>query len=139
MIRDGTKTTTITDAFTDDDAYPDSYTLTATPTSVGEGDGGTEITFTATLDDEGTFPYPVDVIVYVEGKAEKKGTADLNEDYTVAGSHGGFLIFSIDPREDSGTGTLTLTPVDDSVVEGEETVVFTSAAGGGHVDLGRAC
>ena len=131
VIRDGTKTTTINDVFTDDDAYPDSYTLTATPTSVGEGDGGTEITFTATLDDEGTFPYPVDVIVYVEGKAEKKGTADLNEDYTVAGSHGGFLIFSIDPREDSGTGTLTLTPVDDSVVEREETVVFTSAAGGG--------
>ena len=131
QIRDGTKTTTINDVFTDNDAYPESYTLTATPASVGEGDGGTEITFTATLDDEGTFPYPVDVIVYVEGKAGKKGTANLTEDYTVAGSHGEFLIFSIAPRGVSGSGTLTLTPEDDSVVEGEETVVFTSAAGGG--------
>ena len=61
----------------DDDAYPESYTLTATPASVGEGDGATEIRFTATLDDEGGFPYPVDVIVYVEGKAGEKGTADL--------------------------------------------------------------
>ena len=130
-IRKGKRTTTITDAFTDNDAYPESYTLEATPTSVGEGDGATVITFTATLHDEGTFPHPVDVIVYVEGKAGQRGTADLNEDYTVAGSHGEFLIFSIDPREDSGAGTLTLTPEDDSVTEGEETIVFTSAAGGG--------
>ena len=130
-IRKGKRTTTITDAFTDNDAYPESYTLKATPTSVGEGDGATVITFTATLHDEGTFPHPVDVIVYVEGKAGQRGTADLNEDYAVAGSHGEFLIFSIDPREDSGAGTLTLTPEDDSVTEGEETIVFTSAAGGG--------
>ena len=31
----GTRTTTITDNFTDDPAYPDSYTLTATPHLVG--------------------------------------------------------------------------------------------------------
>ena len=127
----GSRTTTIADDFTDDDAYPDSYTLTASPTTVSEGEGAKQITFTATLDDEGTFPYPVDVIVYVEGKAGKKGTADLNEDYTVAGSHGAFLVFSIDAREVSGTGSLTLTPVDDSNVEDDETIVFTSAAGGG--------
>ena len=130
-IRKGARTTTITDVFTDDDAYPDSYTLTATPTSVGEGDGATGIRFTATLDDGGTFPGPVDVVVYVEGDQLKKGTAALKEDYTVAGNYGQFLVFSIPGGDNSATGTLTLTPADDSVVEGEETVVFTSAVGGG--------
>ena len=130
-ILKGSRTTTIADDFTDDDAYPDSYTLTATPTTVGEGDGATQITFTATLDGGGTFPAPVDVVVYVEGEAGSKGTAALNEDYTVAGNHGQFLVFSIPANSASGTGTLTLTPVDDSVIEGEETAVFTSETGGG--------
>ena len=137
VIRDSTKTTTINDDFTDDPAYPDTYTLTATPTTVGEGDGATPITFTATLDDGRTFPDPVDVLVYVEGEQGVKGTAALNEDYTVVGSHGEFLVFSIPANSTSGTGTLTLTPMDDGVAEGEETAVFTSLTGGGMTTSGR--
>ena len=128
---------TLTDNFTDDPAYPDSYTLTASPTTVGEGAGATQITFTATLDDGRTFPGPVEILVYVEGEHGAKGTAGLNEDYTVVGSHGTFLLFSIPAGEGSATGTLTLTPVDDSVVEGEETAVFTSLAGGRMTTSGR--
>ena len=131
VIRDGTKTTTINDNFTDDPAYPDSYTLTATPDTVGEGDGATQITFTATLDGESTFPNPVDVLVYVANEPGMKGTAAPNEDYAVAGTHGEFLLFSIPANSTSGTGTVTLTPEDDSVIEGDETAVFTSITGGG--------
>ena len=131
VIKNGTKTTTINDNFTDNPAYPDTYTLTAIPSAVSEGDGATQITFTATLAGTGTFPHPVDVLVYVEGEQGLKGTAALNEDYTVAGSHGEFLVFSIPANSTSGAGTLTLTPVDDSVIEEDETAVFTSLSGGG--------
>ena len=131
VIRKGSRTTTISDAFTDDPGYPDSYTLTATPATVGEGDGATEITFTATLDGGGTFPNPVDVLVYVEGEQGVKGTAALNEDYAVIGSHGEFLVFTIPANSTSATGTMTLTPVDDRVIEEDETAVFASLTGGG--------
>ena len=131
MIRDGTKTTTINDNFRDKPEYPNSYALSAAPTTLGEGDEATQITFTATLPGKSVFPLPVDIIVYVSSDSRTKGTAGLAEDYTVSGSHGNVLVFSIPASSSSATGTLDLDPVDDSQVEGDETVVFASLGAGG--------
>ena len=137
VIRDGTKTTTISDNFKDQPEYPDSYTLSATPTTLSEGDEATQITFTATLPGKRVFPQAVDVVVYVSGVEGEKGTASLNEDYTVTGSHGSFLVFAIPPRASSATGTLDMGLVDDADVEGDETVVFASLGGGGMTTSSR--
>ena len=126
VISKGNRTTTITDDFTDDDAYPDSYTLTATPVTVGEGDGAKEITFTATIDDAKRFARnEVEVVIFPNSA---KGTTVALDDYTISGH---FLVLTIDVGEEEASGTLTITPVDDRIVEDDETIVFTSAAGGG--------
>ena len=130
VISDGTKTTTITEDFKDQPAYPDSYTLSAAPTTLSEGDDATEITFTATLGGKNAFPVPVDVIAHVSDSGPK-GTAALTDDYTVSGTHGRYLVITIPANQSSATGTLTLDPVDDDQVEGDETVIFTSLGGGG--------
>ena len=136
VISKGNRTTTITDNFKDQDEYPDSYTLSAAPTTLGEGDGATQITFTATLSGKSVFPVPVDVLVHV-ADSRPGGTAALNEDFTVSGSHGQFLVITIPPNQSSATGTLTLTPLDDSEVEGAETAVFASIGAAGLRTLDR--
>ena len=126
-ILKGSRTTTIADDFTDDDAYPDSYTLTATPTTVGEGDGATQITFTATIDDGDKLFATNEVEILVFPNSDR-GTRVATEDYTISGH---YLRLSIGPGEEDASGTLTITPVDDSIVEDDESIVFTSHAGGG--------
>ena len=130
VIKDGagSKTTTINDNFKEQPGYPKSYTLLAVPTTVGEGDGATSIAFTATLPRKMVFPIPVDLVVYVADEGQK-GTAALNEDYALSGSHGQYLVITIPAEGSSGVGTLTLEPVDDSRDEGDETVIFTSFGG----------
>ena len=123
----GGRTTTITDDFADDDAYPDSYTLTATPIKVGEGDGATQITFTATINDESKLFTENEVQVLVFPNSDR-GTRVATEDYTISGH---YLRLTFAPGEESASGTLTITPVDDDIVEDDENIVFTSHAGGG--------
>ena len=127
VISKGERTTTITDNFTDDTAYPDTYTLTATPATVDEGDGATEITFTATIDDSDKrfLHNAVQVIVFPNSD---RGTRVATEDYTISGH---YLILTIDAGEEEASGTLTITPVDDKIVEDDENIVFTSHGGGG--------
>ena len=126
-ISKGNRTTTITDGFTDDDAYPDSYTLTATPVSVGEGDGATQIRFTATIGD-GDKLFATNEVEIVVFPNSDRGTRVATEDYTISGH---YLRLSIGPGEEDATGTLTITPADDNIVEDDESIVFTSHAGGG--------
>ena len=123
----GGRTTTIADNFTDDPAYPNSYTLTATPAEVGEGDGATQITFTATIDDSDKrfLHNAVQIVVFPDSD---RGTRVATEDYTISGHH---LVLTIDAGEEDASGTLTITPVDDSIVEDDEAIDFTSHAGGG--------
>ena len=126
VIRDGTKTTTINDDFTDAPEYPDAYTLTAVPVTVGEGDGATQIRFTATIVGAKRFASnEVEVFVFPDSG---RGTRVATEDYTISGHH---LLLTIPANGASASGTLTLTPVDDNVVEDDENIGFTSAAGGG--------
>ena len=126
-IDKGTRTTTIADDFTDDDSYPDSYTLTATPATVGEGDGATQITFIATIDD-GDKLFATNEVEIVVFPSSDRGTRVATEDYTISGH---YLRLTIGPGEEDASGTLTITPVDDDIVEDDESLVFTSEAGGG--------
>ena len=106
---------------TDDEAAPTAITLTVSPVSVGEDDGQTEVTVTATLDGSVTLGTATEVTVSVGG-----GTAASGTDYAEVDA----FTVTIPKEAASGTGTFTLTPTNDSVVEGDETIDVTGAADG---------
>ena len=106
---------------TDDEAAPTAITLTVSPGSVGEDDGQTEVTVTATLDGSVTLGTATEVTVSVGG-----GTAPSGTDYAEVDA----FTVTIPKETASGTGTFTLTPTNDSVVEGDETIDVTGAADG---------
>ena len=92
-----------------------------------KADGATQITFTATIDDSDKrfLHNPVQIVIFPNSD---RGTRVATEDYTISGHH---LVLTIDAGEEDASGTLTITPVDDSIVEDDENIVFTSHAGGG--------
>ena len=109
----------------DDDDSPDTVLLTATPKAVAEDAGATEITVEATLPGgANTLAVDTEVSVWVSG-----GSAAEGDDYTATGA-----TLVILAGERIGTGTLTLTPVDDLFAEGNETVQVTGTATGLEVD-----
>ena len=95
----------------DSSNYP-AVTLTAAPSSVGEGAGATSVTVTATA--ASAIGSSREVTVSVGGS----GTATSGTDYTAVSD----FIIKIAANATSGTGTFTLTPTDDSVVEASETI-----------------
>ena len=106
---------------TDDEAAPTAITLTVSPVSVGEDDAETEVTVTATLDGSVTLGTATEVTVSVSG-----GTAASGTDYAEVEA----FTVTIPKEAASGTGTFALTPTNDSVVEGDETIDVTGAADG---------
>ena len=106
---------------TDDETAPGSITLTVSPTSVEEDDGATTVTVTATLGGSATLPDATEVTVSVGG-----GTATSGTDYAAVSD----FAVTIPKESASGTGTFTLTPTNDSLAEGEETIDVTGAATG---------
>ena len=95
----------------DSSNYP-AVTLTAAPSSVSESAGATSVTVTATA--ASAIGSSREVTVSVGGS----GTATSGTDYTAVSD----FIIKIAANGTSGTGTFTLTPTDDSVVEGSETI-----------------
>ena len=91
--------------------YP-SVTLTASPTSVGEGASATSVTVTATATSAIASSREVTVSV------GDSGTATSGTDYAAVDD----FIITIAANKKSATGTFTLTPTQDTVVEGNETV-----------------
>ena len=112
--------TKATMTLTDDEAAPGTIALTTAPTSVGEDDSATAVTVTATLGGNVTLPGATEVTVSVGG-----GTAASGTDYTAVES----FTLTIAATESTGTGTFTLTPKQDSVSEGDETIDVTGSAG----------
>ena len=106
---------------TDDETAPGSITLTVSPTSVEEDDGATTVTVTATLGGSATLPDATEVTVSVGG-----GTATSGTDYAAVSD----FAVTIPKETASGTGTFTLTPTNDSLAEGEETIDVDGAADG---------
>ena len=105
---------------TDDDSTD--LTLTVDPASVGEGDGATTVTVTAATDGD-TFKTARTVTVSV-GKSGDGATSGTDyaavSDFTV----------TITAGQTSGTGTFTLTPTDDTLFEGDETITVAGASTG---------
>ena len=110
-----------TGTITDDDAAPTSITLTVDDDTVREGDGATTITVTATVDGTTRFADSRTVRVSVAGS----GAA-------------GVVAFAAVPAFDieiaagatSHSGTFTLTPTDNAVIETDETITVSGASGG---------
>ena len=109
-----TATDTATGTITNDDAASTGITLSVSPDSVAEDAGATTVTVTATLNDAvRSGATPVTVAVGVTGDAATEGT-----DYTAVAD----FTVTIPDGETSGDTTFTLTPTDDDVVEGDETL-----------------
>ena len=105
---------------TDDDPASTAIALTLNPPSVAEDAGGTEVTVTASLD-AGARTEATEVTVSVGdmGDSATSGTDyDAVNNFTVTISSG----------QTSGTGTFTLTPMDDNVAEGEETLTVSGTS-----------
>ena len=116
ILGTATKTTTITS----DDLTATSVTLTASQASVAESNETEQnITITATLD--GTRTTATTVTISLAGTAER-GTG---KDYTATTAN-----VTIPANIFSGTATLSVTPIDDAVVEGDETIIVTGSVTG---------
>ena len=97
-------------------------TLSVNPTSVGEADGATAVVVTAALDGAARgSATAVTVAVGDGGDSATEGTDYATvSDFTV----------TIGANATSGTGTFTLTPTQDLLVEGDETISVKGTATG---------
>ena len=99
---------------TDDETASTAVTLSVNPASVGEADGATAVVVTAMLDGGARgSATAVTVAVGDGGDSATEGTDYATvSDFTV----------TIGANATSGTGTFTLTPTQDLLVEGDETI-----------------
>ena len=105
----------MTTTITDDDDAPSGITLSVNPSTLGEDDPATSVTVTATLDGGTTRPEATVVTI-----GTLAGTATKDTDYTVTT----LASITIPANSSSGTGSITITPTDDTVVEGDETITI---------------
>jgi len=108
-------TTPVTGTITNDDT---SVTLAVSPASVTE-DGTTNLIYTFTRSGLTTNPLTVNYSI--------SGTATLNTDYTRTGTNN-----TVTFAAGSSTATVTIDPTADTIVESDETVILTLAAGTGY-------
>ena len=112
-------TSQATGTINDDDATPSGITLTVAPATVGEEDGETRITVTATVNGETRYVDAKTVTVSVGGGSATSATdydAVANFDITIAAG------------DASKAGTFDLTPTDDDLHEGSETIDVTGTS-----------
>ncbi len=110
---------------TDDDVTPGGITLSASPASVGEEDSATTVMVTATVNGSTRYAAATEVVVSVAD-----GTAVSPADYAAVSD----FTITIGAGAASHTGTFTLTPVNDSLDEENETVNVTGGSGSLAVD-----
>ena len=104
---------------TDDDGAP-AVNLSVSPSSVSEGDAPTTVTVTAVLSGSSAFSTDTTVRVSVGG-----GTATSGADYEPISN----IDITIPKDATSGTGTFTLRPIQDTMVESNATIDVAGAAG----------
>ena len=108
-------------ALTDNDEAPDTITLEVDRTSVDEGAGETAVEVTATLGNGSTaLLNDIQVTLSLSGTEESLGADYTASDVTITVAAG-----AVD-----GSSTLTLTPNDDNLAEGDETIEVSGAADG---------
>ena len=106
----------------DDETASTEVTLSVNPTSVGEADGATAVVVTAALDGAALgSATAVTVAVGDTGDSATEGT-----DYATVSN----FTVTIGANATSGTGTFTLTPTQDLLVEGDETISVKGTATG---------
>ena len=96
---------------------PESITLSVNPDTIAENGGDTEVTVTATLSEARAADTVVNLTL--------GGTATDPADYTSTS----LASITIPKGETTTDGTLTITPVDDAVAEGEETIAVSGESG----------
>ena len=104
----------------DDDEPPTAITLSATPVAVPGNADSTVLVITAMLNTTTVLTEDTSVLVTIAG-----GTATEGEDYTATTA-----TLIIASGELSRTGVLHLTPLNDEIVEGDETAQITGTADG---------
>ena len=114
---DGTSLT-----LTDDDGAP-AVNLSLSPSSVGEGAGAKQVTVTATFSNASTYPTDTTVTVSVGDSAD---SATSGTDYAAVAS----FDVTIAAGRTSGNAPFTLTPVQDTLIEGNETITVGATATG---------
>ena len=114
----GTSSSTVT--ITDDEVRPATFTLSLNPTSLSESAGATTVTVVVTL------PGPASLSTQTEFALSVTGSATAPDDYTQTGS----LVVMVPPESLTGSTELTLTPMDDTAVEGDETLQYTVTSNG---------
>ena len=119
---------------TDDDAAPTGVTLTLAPAVIGEAAGETDLTVTATLTGGDARIADTEIALSVEGVSltldDGNGsttatTAATDDDFTYAAA-----TLTIPAGRMSGSAALAFTPVDDTMVEDDETARVTGTADG---------
>ncbi len=113
---------TITVTNTDDDNAPTAITLTATPATITEAGGTQSITITA------TFEGGIAVTDTTTIALNFTGTATSTTDYGITESAPHTI--TIPARATSGSTTLTITPVADTVADDAETIIIDGSASG---------
>ena len=122
-------TSSVTTTITDDDAAPTGITLSASPNTLGEDDSATSVTVTATLDG-GTTRTSATVVTI--GTLSGTATEDTDYEATTLAS------ITIPANSTSGSGTITITPTDDTVVEGDETIIVSGTTTVSGLDVSDA-
>ena len=108
-------------ALIDNDTAPTAIILTVDTASLDEGAGETAINVTATLGDGSTA-----LLTATEVSLSLSGTDEaLGSDYEASE-----VTIAIDAGAVAGSSTLTLTPNDDNLAEGDESIEVAGAAGG---------
>ncbi len=104
----------------DDDALA-GLTLTASPDSIAEGDDATRVTLTAALggEDDPVRPVPTEVTLAVSTASTAANPADYAMTALAAS-------ITIPATQSSATTTVDITPVDDNLLEGDETIAITA-------------
>ena len=119
---------------TDDDAAPTGVTLTLAPTVIGEGAGETELTVTATLTGGDSRIADTEIRLSVEGVSLTQDDGNGTTTATTAAASGDFsyaaATLTIPAGRMSGSAALAFTPVDDTMVEDDETTQVSGTADG---------
>ena len=115
----------------DDDATSTQIALTVEPTSISEGAGSTEVAVTGTLNGK---VLDDDVVVRLTIDPDPKDTDDEGQSVDVAEATrdidytASLRPLTIPAGAVSGTTMITITPIDDGVVDASETIRLTSAS-----------
>ena len=127
---DGLSVTPAEVTITDDDAAPTGVTLTLAPAVIGEAAGETELTVMAALTGGGTRLEETQVMLSVEGVSLTLNNDNETAAATAADFTAGAVTLTIPAGQTGGSAILAFTPVDDTLVEGDETAQVSGTAAG---------